>query len=213
VHASPGIHLIKVIIMRIRLTGIVLIALCSLLAACDPNKQPAQAAYKQVEASVAPVRESLEKYAPEQYEQLNQAMDNMRSKLNAEDYQGALQMQPSVMAQLAAASSAAGLKKNEAVRGLSAEWRGLTASVPSMIEQVTARVNSLLSAPKLPAGINRDTVVRSQAIAAQLSGQWNAAMNSAQHSSYDDAVKQGNEVKKRCLDVATALNLKFSEPS
>jgi len=197
--------------MKIRLTGVVLIALCSLLTACDPNKQPAQAAYKQVEASVAPVRESLEKYAPEQYEQLNQAMDSMRTKLNSEDYQGALEMQPRVMAQLAAASSVAGLKKNDVVRGLSTEWKALAATVPSMIEQVTTRVNSLLSANKLPAGINREVVVRSQGIIAQLSGQWNAAMNSAQHSSYDDAVKQGNEAKKRCLDVATALNLKFSE--
>jgi len=196
--------------MRIRLSGIVLVALC-LLTACDPNKQPAQAAYAKIEASVAPVREMLEKYAPEEYEQLNQTMDSMRTKLNSEDYQGALDMQPRVMAQLAAASSAAGLKKNEVARGLSTEWKTLSATVPSMVEQVTSRVNTLLSASKLPAGVNRDTVVRSQAIVAQLSGQWNAAQSSAQRSSYDDAVKQGNEVKKRCLDVATALNLKLSE--
>jgi len=197
--------------MRIRPIGIVLIVLCSLLSACDPNKQPAQQAYAKVEASVAPVREMLEKYAPEEYEQLNQTMDSMRSKLNSEDYQGALDMQSKVMAQLAAASSAAGQRKNAVVKGLSNEWKTLIATVPSMVEQVTARVNTLLAASKLPAGISRETVVRSQGIAAQLSGQWNAALSSAQRNSFDDAVKQGNEVKKRCLDVATALNLKFAE--
>jgi len=197
--------------MRIKLAGIVVIILCTLLTACDPNKQPAQAAYAKVEASVGPVREMLEKYAPTEYEQLNQTMDSMRSKLNSEDYQAALDMQPKVMAQLAAASSAAGLRKNEVSRGLSTEWKTLVATVPGMIEQVSTRVTNLLSASKLPAGINRDTVVRSQGIVAQLSGQWNAAQSSAQRSSYDDAVKQGNEVKKRCLDVATALNLKLSE--
>lgn len=197
--------------MRIRPISIVLIVLCSLLSACDPNKQPAQQAYAKVEASVAPVREMLEKYAPEEYEQLNQTMDSMRTKLNSEDYQGALEMQPRVMAQLAAASSAAGQRKNEVVRDLSNEWRTLVATVPGMVELVTSRVNTLLAASKLPAGISRDTVVRSQAIVAQLSGQWNAALSSAQRSSYDDAVKQGKEVKKRCLDVATALNLKLPE--
>ncbi|HEX2586420.1 MAG TPA: hypothetical protein VHL14_14935 [Steroidobacteraceae bacterium] len=202
---------IKVINMRIRPIGIVLIVVCSLLSACDPNKQPAQAAYAKVEASVAPVREMLEKYAPEEYEQLNQTMDSMRTKLNSDDYQGALEMQSKVMAQLAAASSAAGQRKNSMVRGLSNEWKTLVATVPGMVEQVTARVNSLLTANKLPAGVSRETVVRSQGIAAQLSGQWNAALSSAQRNSFDDAVKQGNEVKKRCLDVATALNLKLSE--
>ncbi len=197
--------------MKTRLASVVVIATSLLLAACDPDKLPAQQAYAQVEASVGPVRESLEKYAPEEYEQLNQSMDTMRSRLNSEDYQGALDMKAKVMAQLAVASSVAGQKKNAAVQSLSADWKALAATVPGAIEQVTDRVNSLLATNKLPAGVSRDTVVRSQAIVAQLSGEWNAALTSAQHNSIDDAVKQAQEVKKRYTDVATALNLKLAE--
>jgi hypothetical protein len=195
---------------RILASSVLMCCLLSLIG-CDADKQPAERAYAQVESSVAPVREMLEKYAPEDYEQLNQLMDGMRSKLNTGDYEGVMQMKDQVMNQLVKASSAAGLKKNEVAHALSANWKAMTATVPGQIEQVTDRVNALLSAPKLPAGISRDTVVRSQAIVAQLSGQWNAAMASAQRSAFDDAVKQGQEVKKRCADVATALNLKLSE--
>jgi len=196
--------------MKTRLASVVLLS-CVLLGGCDSDKLPAEQAYAQVESSVAPVRELLEKYAPEQYEQLNQLLDGMRAKLNASDYQGALDMKTKVMAQLVVASSVAGQKKNEVARTLGANWRTLAASVPGTIELVTARVNSLLNASKLPAGITRDTVTRSQAIVAQLSGQWNSAQESAKRSAYDDAVKQGQEVKKRCVDVATALSLKLPE--
>jgi hypothetical protein len=189
----------------------VLLSVGLLLGACDAQKQPAQAAYAQIEASVGPVRESLEKYAPTEYEQLNQMMDAMRAKLNAEDYQGALEMKSQVLTQLAAASSAAGQKKNQVVREASSEWKQLSAVVPSSIEAVTARVNSLLASNKLPAGVTRDTVVRSQSIVAQLSGQWNGAVASAQRNAIDDAVKQGKEVKKRCVDVAAGLNVKLPE--
>ena len=197
--------------MKTRLASVVMLGVSLLLGACDPDKLPAQQAYAQVEASVAPVRESLEKYAPEEYDQLNQLMDTMRARLNSEDYQGALDMKAKVMAQLAVASSAAGQKKNAVVQSLSADWKTLAATIPGEMEQVTARVNTLLNANKLPAGVTRDTVVRSQAIVAQLNGQWNAALASAQRNSIDDAVKQAQEVKKRYTDVATALNLKLGE--
>ena len=168
---------------------------CLLLGACDPQKQPAEKAYAQVETSVGPVREMLEKYAPEDYEKLNQM----------------LEMKDKVMAQLVTASSVAGQKKISVTQSLSAEWKSLAASMPGMIDQVSGRVNSLLSATKLPAGVTHDTVVRSQAIVAQLSGQWNGALSSAQRNALDDAVKQAREVKKRCIDVASALNLKLTE--
>jgi len=189
----------------------VLLSVCLLLTACDSQKQPAQAAYAQIEASVGPVRESLEKYAPVEYERLNQMMDAMRAKLNSEDYQGAMEMKGQVLSQLAAASSAAGQKKNQVVREVISEWKQLSAAVPGSIEAVTTRVNALLASNKLPAGVSRDTVVRSQSIVAQLSGQWNGAVASAQRNAIDDAVKQGKEVKKRCLDVANAINLKLPE--
>lgn len=197
--------------MKTRFASVAWFIAALFLAACDPQKQPAQAAYAQVEASVGPVRESLQKYAPDEYEKLNQMMDAMRSRLNAQDYQGAIQMQPNVMAQLAAASSVAGMKRNAVVSELSAEWRTLSASIPNEMKQVSDRVNSLLSASRLPAGVSRDTVVRSQSVVAEISGQWVSATNSAQHNNLDDAVTQANTVKKRCADVATALGLKLTD--
>ncbi|HVY22727.1 MAG TPA: hypothetical protein VG962_05170 [Steroidobacteraceae bacterium] len=197
--------------MTTRFASIVLLSVALLLGACDPQKQPAEAAYAQIEASVAPVRESLEKYAPQEYDQLNQMMDQMRGHLNSGDYQGALDMRRKVMEQLAAASSAAGLKRNEVVRELSSQWKTLSASVPDEIKLVTDRVNTLLKAGKLPNGVTRDVVVQSQSTMAEISGQWNAAMSSAQHNNLDDAVTQANKVKKRCADVATSLGLKLSE--
>ena len=194
------------------LVAVALIFTSVLLTACDPQKQPAEAAYARAEASVGPVRENLEKYAPDDYEELNALMDKMRARLNAQDYQGALDIQPQVMSQLALASSAAGQKKNSLMRSLGNDWRTLSVSVPHVINQLTTRVNELLAmGNKLPANVHRDAVVRAQSMMAQLSGQWNAALETAQHNNLDDAVGKAQIVKKRCTEIATSLAIKLAD--
>src|SRR5690242_14973223 len=96
-----------------------------LLVACDSQKEPAQAAFAQVQASVDPVSADLEKYAPEEFAQLSALIDDMKAKLNAKDYAGALAARAQVMNKLAEVSGAAGGRKNALVKQLSGEWREL----------------------------------------------------------------------------------------
>jgi hypothetical protein len=102
--------------------AVVVSVMALLLTACDSQKQPAEAAFAQAQASVAPVSAELEKYAPEEFARLTALLDDMKSKLNSKDYAGAVALRTQVMSQLVAASGAAGKRKNvdAAVLG---EWK------------------------------------------------------------------------------------------
>lgn len=198
-----------------RLSGLMslggLLTVTLLLTACDSQKQPAQAAYAQVEASVAPVRDNLEKYAPEDFERLNELMDQMKARLNSKDYQGALAIQPHVMSQLAAASTAAAQKRNALVSSLNLDWRKLAAIVPGMMSQVSARLSDLQAMSRLPASVTRDGVKRVRAGMTDLNADWNTALQASRRNDYAAAVTAAQSIKKRCQEFGVLLGAPFSE--
>jgi len=181
------------------------------LAACSSQKQPAQAAYAQVEASVAPVREDLEQYAPEEYEQLNTLIDQMKARLNSSDYEGALTVQPQVMAQLGTASAAAAKKKNQWVASLNVDWRVLAVTVPRMINQLNLRVSDLKGMAKLPSNVVRDAVQRAQTALPELTTDWKTALDASRRNDLVTAVNKAQGIKKRCTELAGLLGTKLAD--
>ena len=84
---------------------------CALVAlgACNGQKDPAEKAFAQLRASIDPVSADMERYAPEEYAQLTDVMNEMKSRLNAKDYAAVLALQPKAMAQLLTTSGATAL--------------------------------------------------------------------------------------------------------
>lgn len=179
-----------------------------LLVACDSQKEPAQAAFAQVQASVDPVSADLEKYAPEEFAQLSALIDDMKSKLNAKDYAGALAARAQVMNKLAEVSGAAGGRKNALVKQLSGEWRELVTSVPPLLAQVNSRVNDLLGAKKLPADVTAPALQQAKQSLADLSVQWSTALEAIKRRDTDTAVTKAREIKKRAAEIGTSLGMK-----
>jgi len=188
-----------------------LLLVVSLLTGCDSQKQPAQAAYAQVEASIAPVREDLEKYAADEYEQLDSLVDQMKAKLNAKDYEGALRLQSQIKMQLIRASSAAAKKKNALATSMLTDWRVMVVSVPRMINQIKGRLSDLKGMSRLPANVTRDAVQRVQTSMSQVTADWDAAINASRRNNIATAVTQAESIKKRCAEFAVQLGANLSD--
>jgi len=183
--------------------------LCTLLlVACDGQKDPAQAAFAQVQASVDPVAADLEKYAPEQYAELSALIDDMKAKLNAKNYAGALAARTQVMAKLAEVSGAAGKHKNELVMKLTGEWRQLAASVPPLLAQVNSRLTELQNAKRLPVDVTQASLQQAKQSMSELAIEWTAAMNAVKRRDTDMAVSKAKEIKQRATDIGASLGLK-----
>lgn len=186
-----------------------LLGVLALLSACDSQKQPAQAAYAQIETSVAAVRENLEKFAPAEYEQLNGLMDQMKTRLNGKDYTGALQFQPQIMAQLREASGVAAKAKNQLTTAMVGEWRQSAVDIPRMLTQLNARIAELKAMARLPANVARDALQHVQASLPDLTTDWNGAMDASRRNDVTTAVTKAQSVKKRCSEFAAQLGVKI----
>jgi hypothetical protein len=181
---------------------------CLLLTACDGQKEPAQAAFAQVQASVDPVAADLEKYAPEQFGELSALIDGMKAKLNNEDYAGALAARDEVMNKLAEVSGAAGKHKNELVKQLTGEWRQLAVSVPALLAQVNNRLGDLQNAKKLPGDLTLASLQQAKQSMSNLTTEWSVAQNAMKRRDTGGAVTKAREIKQRAADIGATLGMK-----
>lgn len=188
----------------------IVLSVVLLLTACDSQKQPAEAAFAQAQASVAPVSAELEKYAPEEFAKLTAKLDDMKSKLNAKDYAGAVALRAQVMTQLLAASSAAGKRKNELLKEFSGEWKVLAASIPQLLAQLNSRMNYLQGLSKLPAGIGAESVQQAKQLLVELDSKWGAATNAAKNRDPESALAKAHEVQKRGAEIGATIGLKIA---
>ncbi|MGC3982092.1 MAG: hypothetical protein QM808_12595 [Steroidobacteraceae bacterium] len=179
-----------------------------LLAACNSQKQPAEAAFAQIEASVTPVAADLEKYAPEEFAQLSALIEAMKAKLNAKDYANALAAREQIMKQLVAVSSAAGKRKNELQQQLAAQWKELAVSMPGLLSQFNARVGYLQGVGKLPANISASVLQRAVQTMQEVNVEWTAASTAADRRDVVTAVDKAQAIKKRIAEVGAAIGLK-----
>lgn len=176
-----------------------------LLAACNSQKEPAQAAFAQVQASVTPVSADLEKYAPAEFEKLSALIDDMKAKLNAKDYAGALALRSDVMAQLATTSGAVGQRKNELSKQFAGEWKELKTDVPNLLSRLASRVNYLQGGGKLPADVSAGALQQAAQAVAELNVEWTAAMDAMRSRDTDTAVMKAEAIKKRGAEVGAML--------
>lgn len=184
--------------------------LALLLTACNSQKQPAEAAFAQIQASLAPVSAELEKYAPEEFARLVALMDDMKSKLNSKDYEGVVALRAQAMQQLAAVSSAAGKRKNELLQQFAGEWKALQVAVPNLLAQLNSRVNYLQGLGKLPVDVAASTFEQAKQSITELNEEWSMALNAARNRDTETAVTKAQLIKKRGAEVGAMLGLKIA---
>ena len=186
----------------------VVLSLIVCLVGCNSQKAPAEAAFAQVQASVAAISTDLEKYAPEEYVQLSASIDDMKSKLNTKDYAGALAQRAQVMAQLTAVSGAAGKRKNLLQKQLGGQWKELATTVPALLTQLNSRVDALQGAAKLPTEVSAEAFQQAKRAVSDLNAEWLAAQNAMRAREADVAVSKAKEISKRAAEVSTMLGIK-----
>ncbi len=190
-----------------RVSGAVCLLL--LLQACSSQKEPAQAAFAQVQASVAPVSAELERYAPAEFEQLQAQIDEMKARLNTKDYEGALAARTKVMAALASASSVAGKQKNELSKQLSGVWKDFMTDMPKLLSQLNSRLAYLQGVVRLPAEVSADALQKAKEQVPELIAQWDAAVTLMKSRDADTAVSKAQAVRKRAIELGNSLGLKL----
>jgi hypothetical protein len=157
----------------------------SLLAACAPQKQPAQKLLGDIDATVMAASAEAAKYVPDQLRDVQAKFGELKASFD---------------------------KQDQILKALNNEWTVLAGSVPEDMTAVQNRIDTLKkkSAKKPAAGVDLEAAKSSLDEAGSL---WSKAQAAFASGSLDEAVKTAQAVKSRVDAVAAALMLDLAAPA
>src|ERR1700739_838909 len=121
----------------------------ALVTSCANQKAPAEQAIAGAETSLAAVRDTAQKYAPDQLQAVEDQLKGLKDSLAKGDYRAVLTGAPTVNSAISSLKEAAESKKVEAEAALARAkdaWGPVSADVPKMVEALAKRVERLWQA-------------------------------------------------------------------
>jgi predicted small lipoprotein YifL len=177
------------------LTSLALAAAVAVLTTACSQKGPAEEALKAADAAVAAAKANVEKYVPDQWNGLNDALKGAKDAFAKGDYAAALAAAQAIPGKATAAINAAKAKKDEYTK----EWADISASVPAAVKAAEEKVAALAAMKKLPKGMDAAKLDAAKAGAADLKKMW------------DDAVAVGANDPKAAVEKAKEIKAKADE--
>ena len=182
----------------------------TLVMSCANQKAPAEQAVAVAEAALAAVRDSAQKYAPDQLQAVEDQLKGLKDSLAKGDYKAVLTGAPTVNSAINSLKDAAEAKKADAdaasARAKDA-WGPVSADVPMMIEAIAKRVDSLSKSHRLPKGVTKEGLAAAKSGLDSLKSQWTEATSAATSGDYTTAMAKAEGVKTKAAEMMRSLGM------
>jgi hypothetical protein len=189
-------------------TGLLLASL--ILAACGGQKEPAEKAVAEAEASIAALREDAARFAPDQLKGLEDELGQMKDNLARQNYPAVLTLARELTKSIASLNETVAAEKANAdalAQQLTDRWNTLSTELPEMVESVTARVASLAKSKKFPEGVDAASFENIKAAADTMSKDWQAALGAFANNNMQEAVDMAQAAQDKGTEVMNALGM------
>jgi hypothetical protein len=191
--------------MRISQAFFPLVVATLLVTGCG-DKQPANSAVTQAEASLETVRPDAGKFAAAELQAADTTLANMKAKLADGDYRAVVADVPKFNTEMKTLKEAIVSKQTLAVAD-QREWETLSKEVPPTVEAIQARVDKLTRA-KLPKEITKETFDAAKADLETLKTTWTEATAAASSGNTTEAATKGRTVQAKAEELKTQLGMK-----
>jgi chromosome segregation ATPase len=194
-----------------RTSRIIALAAAAILAACANQKEPAEQAVAQIDASLNEIRADAQQYAAEQLQAVDTSVTRLKDNLAKKDYRAVVVGAPSVQSEVNALKDQVATAKADAAATLAAaqtEWNDLTASVPPMVEKLQARVDQLSKTRKYPKGMDKAGFESAKANFESLKSEWTEAGSEFASGQAASAVRKARNAKAKAEELINALEVK-----
>jgi hypothetical protein len=191
-----------------RTSGILAAAAVVFLAACANQKEPAEKAVAQVEASLSQFKADAEQYAAQELKGVEESIGNLKTELANKNYKAVVMQTPSVASTVAALRDTVAKKKAEAEEMLAAaqaEWTELNGSVPGMVTRLQAKVDSLSRNRRLPKGLDKAGFETAKADFEAMKSSWAEAGAEFSSGLVADAVRRARAAKAKGEELVEKL--------
>jgi len=183
------------------------------LVGCMTQKAPAEQAVASAETSLGAIRDTAQKYAPEQLQIVDSQLTAMKDSLAKGDYKAVLAAAPNVNSSIAGLKDIAEQKKAAADAALAKAkdaWGPMSTEVPKMVDAVQSRVDTLSKSHHLPKGVTKDKVASAKAALDSMKSGWSDASNAASSGDFTTAVSKAQAVKDQAADAMKSLGMSGS---
>jgi hypothetical protein len=149
------------------------------------------------------------KYAADLTKGVLTSYASAQDAFNKGDYKVAMEIAQGIPAKAKDVVAAIAAKKD----ALTKSWNELNASVPGMVEQVKAKVDTLSAMKKLPKDMDAAKLDAAKANLAEITTSWGEASDAFKSGNLIDANAKGNAVKAKVTDAMAALGLTAGAPA
>ena len=180
------------------------------LLGCISQKAPAEQAVASAETSLGAIRDTAQKYVPDQLQAVEAQLTAMKQNLNKGDYQAVLAAAPNVNSSIKSLEDAADNKKAEADAALAKakdQWGPMSTEVPKMVDAIQTRVDTLSKSHHLPKGVTKDKVATAKSGLDSMKSSWADASSAAASGDFTTAVSKGQTVKDQAADLMKSLGM------
>lgn len=180
------------------------------LGACSSQKEPAEHAVANLEASLNAIRADAQQYAAEQLKPVDDSVARLKANLANGDYGAVMQVAPSVAGDVEALKSTVATAKADAEATMAAaqsEWNDLSASVPPMVDKLQARLDQLAKTKKFPKGMDKTAFESAKTGFDALKSEWAEAGSEFTSGQAANAVRKARDVKAKAQDLIQKLEV------
>ena len=178
-----------------------------LASACANYKEPAQAAINETEAALQNIAADAQKYAPEQYQDIERQLAAAKDAFAKGDHKGALATARDLPAKVTELSSTVTQAKDAALAGLKDEWNSLSGDVPQMLEAIQSRVDMLSKSRKLPKNIDQASFDAAKSGLETMKQNWTAATQASAAGNVEEAVAAVKAAKQKGSEILGLLGM------
>jgi hypothetical protein len=181
-----------------------------MLVACGGQKEPAEKAVAEAEASIAALREDAARFAPDQLKNLEDELAQLKDNLARQNYPAVLTLARELSKGIGSVNETVAAEKANAdvlAQQLTDRWNTLSTELPEMVESVTARVTSLAKTKKFPEGVDAASFENIKASADTMAKDWQAALGAFANNNMQDAVDMAQAAQDKGTEVMNALGM------
>jgi hypothetical protein len=160
-----------------------------------------------INATLAAVSEDAQKYVPDQLAGVQSKVAALTASLDKQDYNAVMAGAPAVLAEVNGLSSAVAAKKDEVLKALGDEWRGLASAIPQSVTAVQSRIDALSKSKHVPKDVD---LAAAKSGLADASSAWENAQSAFKSGNASEAVPLAKDAKSKLDSAAAALKLNLT---
>ena len=188
-------------------TAVALTIALLLATACANYKEPAQAAISEAETGLQSIAVDAQKYAPDQYQAIADALASAKASFDSGDHKAALTAARDLPARVTELSATVSAAKEAALAQMKDKWNALSADVPQMVEAIQSRVDMLSKSRKLPKNVDQASFEAAKSGLETLKQDWTAATQASAAGDVEQAVTKVKAAKQKGTEVLALLGM------